>query len=47
MGVCKLEPYSLHFWIGILQVCRNISMIEEWNDKYDDNKEYWEDDFMD
>ncbi len=36
----------------MLQVCRNIetkeriSEIEEWNDKYDTDKEYWEDNFM-
>ncbi len=55
-GICKLTPYSLHSFgekqIRILQVCRNIATtetifaIEKWNHKYDADKEYWEDNFM-
>ncbi len=51
-----VTPYSLHSsdekQIGMLQVFRNIatketiSVTEEWNDKYDTDKKYWEDNFM-
>ena len=55
-GKFRLTPSSLHSFdekqIGMLQVCRSIatketiSKIEECNDKYDADKEYLEDTFM-